>query len=136
MLPPAVASIHPRFRTPAKMSAITGIVVAAFTLIIPLDILLSLVNIGTMSAFVAVSLGVMVLRVARPELPRPFRTPLVWVTAPVGIAITGLLAVLGLGPITWIWFGGWLLLGLIFYFAYGFRQPPTEADVPSVPTLS
>ena len=89
-----------------------------------------------MSAFIAVSLGVMVLRVARPDLPRAFRTPFVWVTAPLGIVITALLAGLGLGLITFAWFGGWLLVGLIFYFAYGFRQPMSEADVPNVPTLS
>ena len=63
-------------------------------------------------------------------------SPLVWVTAPVGILITAALAVLGLGMVTFLWFGGWLLVGLVFYFAYGFRQPATEADVPSVPTLS
>jgi basic amino acid/polyamine antiporter, APA family len=122
MLPPAVAAIHPRFRTPALMSAITGVVVALFTLIVPLDLLLSLVNIGTMSAFIAVSLGVLVLRVTRPDLPRPFRTPYVWVTAIAGIIITGLLAVLGLGMITFAWFGAWLLVGLVLYFAYGFRR--------------
>ena len=122
MLPPSVAKINPRFQTPARMSLITGVIVAVFTLIVPLDILLSLVNIGTMSAFIAVSLGVLVLRVKRPDLPRPFRTPFVWVTAIVGIIVTAALAVLGLGAITWYWFGGWLLVGLLVYFFYGFRQ--------------
>jgi APA family basic amino acid/polyamine antiporter len=127
MLPPAVAAIHPRFRTPALMSVITGVIVAIFTMIVPLDLLLSLVNIGTMSAFIAVSLGVLVLRVRRPDLPRPFRTPFVWVTAIAGILITASLAALGLGLITFAWFGAWLLVGLVFYFAYGFRQPPVNA---------
>ncbi|MBV9440304.1 MAG: amino acid permease [Candidatus Eremiobacteraeota bacterium] len=121
LLPPSVAAIHPRFRTPARMSIASGIVVAAFTLIVPLNLLLALVNIGTMSAFVAVSLGVLVLRVTRPDLPRPFRTPYVWATAITGIAITSVLAVLGLGLVTWLWFGAWLLIGLAVYFAYGFR---------------
>lgn len=132
MLPPRVAKIHPRFRTPALMSGITGIIVALFTLIVPLDLLLSLVNIGTMSAFIAVCLGVLVLRVHRPELPRPFRTPFVWFTAIGGIVITGALAVLGLGFITFAWFGAWLVVGLVFYFAYGFRQRGHSADVPEI----
>jgi APA family basic amino acid/polyamine antiporter len=129
MLPPAIARINPRFRTPALMSAITGIIVALFTLILPLDLLLSLVNIGTMSAFIAVCLGVLFLRVNRPDLPRPFRTPFVWVTAIGGIVITGALAVLGLGFITFAWFGAWLLVGLAVYFSYGFRQATQAADL-------
>ncbi len=133
MLPPSVATIHPRFRTPARMSAITGVIVALFTLIVPLDLLLSLVNIGTMSAFIAVCLGVLVLRVKRPDLPRPFRTPFVWVTAIAGIIITAMLAVLGLGLITFAWFGAWLLVGLIVYFAYGFRQSQPEKVVSESP---
>lgn len=130
MLPPGIAKIHPRFRTPALMSGVTGIIVAAFTLILPLDLLLSLVNIGTMSAFIAVCLGVLFLRVSRPDLPRPFRTPFVWVTAIGGIVITGALAVLGLGLITFAWFGAWLLVGLVVYFSYGFRQTTHDADIP------
>ncbi len=128
MLPESVAAINPRFHTPARMSAVTGVVVALFTLIVPLDLLLSLVNIGTMSAFIAVSLGVLVMRVTRPDIPRPFRTPFVWVTAIGGIVITGLLAVLGLGLITFAWFGAWLLVGLVVYFSYGFRQPMRDRD--------
>ncbi|MEA2667013.1 MAG: basic amino acid/polyamine antiporter, family [Candidatus Eremiobacteraeota bacterium] len=126
MLPPAVAEINPRFHTPARMSIITGLVVAAFTLIVPLDLLLSLVNIGTMSAFIAVCLGVLVMRVKRPDIPRPFRTPFVWFTAIGGVVITAMLAVLGLGMITFAWFGAWLLVGLVFYFAYGFRKAGRE----------
>jgi APA family basic amino acid/polyamine antiporter len=132
MLPPKVARIHPRFRTPALMSAITGVIVALFTLIVPLDLLLSLVNIGTMSAFIAVCLGVLFLRVSRPDLPRPFRTPFVWVTAIGGIVITGALAILGLGAITFIWFGAWLVAGLFFYFSYGYQQKTHDADVPEI----
>jgi APA family basic amino acid/polyamine antiporter len=86
-----------------------------------------------MSAFIAVCLGVLFLRVSRPDLPRPFRTPFVWVTAIGGIVITGALAVLGLGLITFAWFGAWLLVGLVVYFSYGFRQTTHDADVPELP---
>jgi APA family basic amino acid/polyamine antiporter len=122
MLPPGIAKIDPRFKTPARMSIITGLVVALLTLIVPLDTLLALVNIGTMSAFIVVCLGVMWLRVKRPDLPRPFKTPFVWVTATLGVVLSGFLAAAGLGLPTYINFGIWLVIGLVIYFAYGFRQ--------------
>jgi APA family basic amino acid/polyamine antiporter len=131
LLPPAVATVNARTKTPVRMSIITGIIVALFTLIVPLDILLQLVNIGTMSAFIAVSIGVLILRVTRPELPRPFRTPFVWVTAIVGILVTSTLAVLGLSKATWEWFGWWLLVGLVVYLSYGFRQPMPDSSISS-----
>jgi APA family basic amino acid/polyamine antiporter len=126
LLPQRVAAIDPRFRTPALMSAITGAVVAILTLIVPLDLLLAMVNIGTMSAFVVVCIAVLVLRVRRPDLPRAFRTPLVWVTATGGVVLTSALAFLGLGLFTFGTFMVWLVIGLLFYVAYGFRQSIPE----------
>ena len=123
MLPPVVAEISPRFKTPAKMSLITGLIVAFLTLIVPLDILLAMVNIGTMSAFIFVCLALLVMRRKHPELPRAFRTPYAAVVAPLGIVLSAILAIFGLGWITLVTFGCWLLAGLIIYFAYGYRQP-------------
>jgi APA family basic amino acid/polyamine antiporter len=139
LLPPAVAAIHPRFRTPALMSAITGVVVAILTLIVPLDLLLAMVNIGTMSAFIVVCAGVLVLRVRRPDLPRAFRTPFAWVTATLGIVLTTALAFLGLGLFTFATFLVWLVIGLTLYFVYGFRQPlveRTEDEIAPAPLTS
>jgi APA family basic amino acid/polyamine antiporter len=76
MLPPSVATIHPRFRTPAKMTLITGGIVAVLAAVLPLSDLLDFVNIGTLAAFSIVCAGVFVLRIVRPDAARPFRAPL------------------------------------------------------------
>jgi APA family basic amino acid/polyamine antiporter len=122
MLPPAVAAVHPRLRTPARMTLITGAIVAVLAFVVPLDALLELVNIGTFSAFIIVCAGVIWLRRARPDLPRPFRAPLVPLFPLCGIALSVFLSTVGLGPYTWLRFVVWLLVGLVIYFAYGFRH--------------
>ena len=98
MLPAWVAELHPRFRTPAKMSLITGMLVALMTLCIPLDFLLAMVNIGTMSAFIFVCLGLLIMRHRYPNLPRAFKVPAPWFVAIAGIVLSGALGILGLGP--------------------------------------
>jgi APA family basic amino acid/polyamine antiporter len=123
MLPPAVAALDPRFGTPARMTIITGCIVALLAFIVPLDALLELVNIGTFSAFIIVCAGVIWLRYKRPDLPRPFRSPLVPLFPICGIALSLFLSTVGLGPFTWLRFIVWLVIGLAVYFAYGFRQP-------------
>jgi APA family basic amino acid/polyamine antiporter len=129
MLPPAVAAIHPRFKTPARMTVITGFIVALLTFVVPLEVLLDLVNIGTFSAFIIVCAGVIWLRYKRPDLERPFRSPFVPLFPILGIALSVFLSTVGLGPFTWIRFVGWLAVGLIIYFCYGYRQPvPGSAD--------
>jgi basic amino acid/polyamine antiporter, APA family len=127
MLPPFVAAVHPRFKTPARMTMITGIIVAALTLIVPLDALLELVNIGTFSAFTIVCAGVIWLRYKRPELERPFRSPLVPLFPLCGIALSVFLSSVGLGPLTWLRFIVWLVVGLAVYFGYGFRHSGAES---------
>jgi APA family basic amino acid/polyamine antiporter len=122
MLPPAVAAVHPRFKTPARMTLITGVLVALLALAVPLDALLELVNIGTFSAFIIVCAGVIWLRRARPDLARPFRSPLVPLFPLCGIALSVFLSTVGLGPYTWLRFVVWLIVGLAIYFAYGFRH--------------
>ena len=77
MLPPAVAKIHPRFKTPVITTMITGVAVAALALIVPLNQLLNLVNIGTLIAFTVVCAGVLYLRHRKPDIPRTFRVPFV-----------------------------------------------------------
>ena len=131
MLPAWVAAIHPRYRTPARMTMITGAVVAFLTLIVPLDALLELVNIGTFSAFIIVCAGVIYLRYKRPDLPRPFRSPFVPFFPLCGIGLCLFLSTQGLGPFTWIRFVVWLAIGLVIYFAYGFRQSGRSQGPPS-----
>jgi APA family basic amino acid/polyamine antiporter len=122
MLPPFVAKVHPRFKTPMLMTMITGAGVAILTLIVPLDVLLDLVNIGTLSAFVIVCAGVIYLRYKRPDIPRPFRSPFVPLFPILGIFFSSFLAIFGLTTLTWQRFIISLLIGLVIYFMYGYRH--------------
>ena len=128
MLPPFVSRIHPRFKTPALMTLITGAGVALLTLIVPLTQLLNLVNIGTLAAFIVVCAGVIWLRYKRPDIPRPFRSPFVPVFPAIGIVLSLILIVFGLSRDTLVWFLGSLSVGLVIYFAYGFRKSRPEND--------
>jgi len=121
MLPPIVARVNPRTLTPVITTLTTGVVVAILAGVIPIDSLLALVNIGTLSAFTIVCVGVLVLRYRSPDAVRPFRAPLIAVTAPLG-ALLCLLVMTGLGPTTWIRFVVWFAVGCAIYAAYGYRQ--------------
>jgi APA family basic amino acid/polyamine antiporter len=129
MLPPAVAQIHPRFKTPVITTMITGVAVALLTLIVPLNNLLNLVNIGTLIAFTVVCAGVLYLRRRKPDIPRTFRVPFVPLFPILGIVCSLFLAVFGLSRDTWIWFAIALVVGLAFFFSYGYRKSnPDEIE--------
>lgn len=130
MLPPIVATVHPRFKTPIYTTMLTGIAVAILALIVPLNQLLNLVNIGTLVAFTVVCAGVLYLRKRRPDMPRSFRVPFVPLFPILGIAMSAFLAIFGLSRQTWTWFAGALVVGLIFFFSYGYRKSDPEAVVP------
>ncbi len=130
MLPPAVAVINPRFKTPVRTTMITGIAVAILTLIVPLNELLNLVNIGTLIAFTVVCAGVLYLRKRKPDMPRSFRVPFVPLFPILGIVCSLFLAVFGLSRTTWTWFALALCVGLIFFFSYGFRHSKPEEIEP------
>jgi basic amino acid/polyamine antiporter, APA family len=110
--------IHPRFKTPWKGSIITGIFAAILAGLLPIDILNPLVSIGTLLAFVVVCIGVMILRVKRPKAKRPFRTPYIWIVAPMGIIMCSLMMAF-LPEETWIRLVLWTILGVAIYFCYG-----------------
>ncbi len=121
MLPPFVANINARTCTPVLTTVTTGVLVAILAGIIPIEALLALVNVGTLSAFTIVCIGVLVLRLRKPSAARPFRAPFVFVTAPLG-ALLCLLIMTGLGTATWIRFIVWFAVGVAIYAAYGYRR--------------
>jgi len=109
--------IHKKHSTPHVATIFTGIFVAICGGIMPMSLVGELVSIGTLLAFVLVCVGVLVLRKTSPEIKRPFKTPFVWVTAPLG-AIACLWVMTGLPHDTWIRLIIWLIIGFVIYFGY------------------
>ncbi len=125
LIPPAFSRVHPKFATPWKGNIVTGLFAALLAGLLPLDILGELVSIGTLAAFTIVCVGVMVLRVRMPHVKRPFRTPFVWVTAPLGIFMC--LFMMAFLPMdTWLRLAVWTAIGLVVYFLYSAKHahPP------------
>ncbi len=121
LLPRYLARSHPRFGTPYRITILTGIVVALIAAFTPISEIAELVNIGTLFAFVLVSIGVVVLRRTRPDLPRSFKTPLVPIVPILAVLFcVGLM--LSLPGITWIRFVVWMAIGVVFYFAYSYSH--------------
>ena len=119
--------VHHRFRTPYISSIVVGSFVAVCASVFPIDTLLEMVNIGTLLAFVIVCGGVWVMRVRRPEIPRPFRTPWVPLVPILGIVIcAGLMAALPL--ITWLRLVIWLAIGMVIYVSYGRRHSQVQQE--------
>ena len=129
LLPKAFAKVHPKYRTPYVGTIITGFFVATFAAFANIAEVVDLTNIGTLFAFVLVSAGVIFLRRTEPERPRPFRVP--------GVPYTPIISILAcfylmyqLPAITWIRFGIWLAIGLVFYFLYGYKHSVLRTSKP------
>ncbi len=122
MLPAFVARVNPRTRTPLLTTLVTGFIVAFLAGIVPLDILLSLVNIGTLSAFAIVCAGVLVLRYTQPAAKRPFRAPFGPAVAVLGCGMCLYLMIGGLSAGTWLRFIVWFAVGVGVYAVYGYRH--------------
>ncbi len=118
LLPSRFATVNPQTMTPVNNTAIVAVAAGILAAVIPLEKLTAMVSIGTLTAFTVVSIGVIVLRVRQPDLPRGFKVP--------GYPVTPVLSVLACGYIlaglhwyTWIAFSGWVLVALVFYFVWG-----------------
>jgi APA family basic amino acid/polyamine antiporter len=129
LLPRIFAKVHPKFRTPYIGTIITGLFVATFAAFANIAEVVDLTNIGTLFAFVLVSAGVIFLRRTEPDRPRPFRVP--------GVPFTPIISILAcfylmiqLPAITWIRFGIWLAVGLVFYFLYGYKHSVLRTGKP------
>ncbi len=129
LLPPAIfGAVHPRFKTPHISTALTGLVICVAAAFTPIADLEKMVNIGTLFAFVIVCVTVLILRFQNPDMPRPFRCPLIYIIAPAGILVN-VSMMLFLPVSTWI-----RLIAMDgsrhgFYFAYGFRHSILGKDL-------
>jgi APA family basic amino acid/polyamine antiporter len=121
LLPAPLSRLHARWKTPAVATVLTAAFAAVLSVIFPISLLGQMVSIGVLSAFIAVSLAVLVWRRKYPQAPRPFRTP--WVpVVPIGaILVCGYMAA-GLPTATWWRFCIWMVLGLAIYWLYGARS--------------
>ena len=120
------AEVHPKFRTPWKNTILVGLLAAIVGSVTPIDQIGKMVNIGTLLAFVIVSLSVMVLRYTKPDQPRPFRTPWVPVVPILGVIANGYMMI-NLGWVNWLRLIVWLLIGLVVYFTYSVKHSRVQA---------
>ena len=111
------AEIHPRFRTPWKNTILVGLLAAIVGSVTPIDDIGKMVNIGTLLAFVMVSVAIVILRYINPQQPRPFRTPWVPMVPILSVLFNGYM-MYKLGWINWLRLIIWLVIGLVIYFGY------------------
>ena len=134
LLPTGLAKIHPKWNTPHVITMITGVAVAAFAAFLPVGKLADISNSGTLFAFFMVALSVLILRRTQPDRERPFKTPFIWIVAPLAIIGTvGLYVSLPVEAmlVLPIWGG----IGLVIYFLYGYRKSNVARGIVDVPEL-
>jgi len=135
LLPEILSRVHPRFRTPHVVTWITGIAVAFAAAFLPVGELADISNAGTLFAFAAVSLAVMVLRHTQPERKRPFRSPAIYLFGSLSVVGCLVLFIFLPGQAKAL-FPIWSLAGLVFYYAYGYRHSHVGKGHPEVPELA
>ena len=121
LLPPFFSHVNEKSGSPVRVIIMSGLIMACIAGFAPLNDIVELTNIGTLGAFMVVCAGVAMLRVTRPDLERPFRTPLSPVIPILGI-LGCLYLILNLNPATWTRFSIWLAAGLVIYFTYSYRH--------------
>lgn len=134
LLPPVLSTVHPKFKTPHVIIIITGVAVALFSAFFPVGVLADISNSGTLFAFLAVAVAVMVLRRTDPGRVRPFRAPAIFVVAP--LAIAGCIYLFfSLPNATKLMFVVWAAIGLVVYFLYSYRKSNLGRGILDVPEL-
>ena len=117
LLPKLFSDLHPRFQTPYRSNLLFMIFVSLFAALAPIQLVGEMTSIGTLFAFVLVCIGILVMRKSHPNLPRPFKTPLVPLVPILGI-LANLALMFGLGLENWLRLGIWMAIGLLIYFLY------------------
>ena len=118
LVPKVFSDVHPRYRTPHKNQLIFFVLTSLFAAFVPGNIVGEMTSIGTLFAFILVCIGVWIMRVRRPDVPRGFVVPALPLVATLGVVTCGAM-IYGLGWTNWVRLGVWLLIGLVFYFGYG-----------------
>ncbi|MGW1890718.1 amino acid permease [Streptomyces sp. NPDC002004] len=121
LVPKIFGKVHAKTGAPRANTIIVSLFCGVLAAAIPLGDLVDATSIGTLFAFALVNIAVMVLRRTRPDMPRTFRVPLVWVCPVIGFLLC-LYMMKSLGTDTWVVFGGWMAVGLVIYFGYGIRR--------------
>jgi APA family basic amino acid/polyamine antiporter len=114
-------TVNPRTRTPIWGTVITSVAAGLVGGLFPIAVLGELVSMGTLLAFALICCGVLYLRISAPGLTRSFKTPIVWLTAPIG-AIGCVFLISGLPGPTWLRLFIWMAIGLVVYFGYAHRH--------------
>jgi APA family basic amino acid/polyamine antiporter len=121
LLPPVMGRVHKKYRTPHITTIIVGGVVAVISGLFPIDLIADMVSIGTLLAFAMVCISIIILRIKRPDMKRPFKTPIVYFVATAG-ALGCFYLMTSLPVTTWERLGIWTFIGFIIYFIYGIRN--------------
>jgi basic amino acid/polyamine antiporter, APA family len=132
LVPPIFSDVHPRFRTPWKSNMLFFVFTGALAAFVPADVTGEMTSIGTLFAFILVCAGIWIMRVRSPELERGFRVPAAPLICSLGIITCGAM-IYGLGWTNWLRLILWLIVGLIFYFAYGKSHSRIAAPPPEMP---
>ncbi len=121
LLPKFFSKVHPKYSTPHNSTIVTCIAVGLIAGLLPINVLGELVSIGTLMAFTLVCISIIILRKTRPDVERPFKTPLVPLIPILGVLIC-LSQMLALPLDTWLRLIVWMIIGFIIYFTYGIKH--------------
>jgi APA family basic amino acid/polyamine antiporter len=129
LLPPFFSKVHPKYKTPHVSTIITGVGVGVAAMFTTLEEMVDLTNIGTLFAFFLVCTGIIILRIKEPNRERPFKVP-----GGIFLPLLGAISCIGLAiylpPASWSRFFQWLVIGLVFYFLYGYRHSRLRHEKP------